>query len=327
MSEEATTRGGAFFRSARFQQWLNRRMPPANSIELNQRNIFILPTREGMYFVMMVVLMVLAAINYQNSLIFSIAFLLASLFMVSILHTFRNLSGLVVQAGPVKPAFAGEDAEFSLIVSRQGARTYEGLTMGWDVNLMHGADLLDEEESRCRLFVPTSQRGRFNPGRMLIQTTYPVGLFRSWSWVDLDLETLVYPRPVFAGEVPESLSATSEGEVVKRDGVDDFHGLRAFRAGDSLRRIAWKSYARTEELQVKEFAAFVDRRVWLDYDHFAGMDRENRLSRLCSWVLKLSAGNDEYGLRLPGIEIPPGRGPEHRERLLRELALFEVTAK
>jgi uncharacterized protein (DUF58 family) len=94
-----------------------------------------------------------------------------------------------------------------------------------------------------------------------------------------------------------------------------------------LRRIAWKSYARTEELQVKEFAAFVDRRVWLDYDHFAGMDRENRLSRLCSWVLKLSAGNDEYGLRLPGIEIPPGRGPEHRERLLRELALFEVTAK
>jgi uncharacterized protein (DUF58 family) len=41
-------------------------------------------------------------------------------------------------------------------------------------------------------------------------------------------------------------------------------------------------------------------------------------------VLKLDTGNDEYGLRLPGVEIAPGRGPEHREEMLKTLALFEV---
>jgi uncharacterized protein (DUF58 family) len=56
------------------------------------------------------------------------------------------------------------------------------------------------------------------------------------------------------------------------------------------------------------------------------MDREARLSRLCYWVLQVDAGNDEYGLRLPGIEIAPNRGPQHREEVLKILALFEVDA-
>lgn len=299
-------------------------MPPANSIELHQGNIFILPTREGLYFTILVVLMVMAGINYQNSLIFMLAFLLASMFMVGILHTFRNLSGLVLQAGATRAAFAGEDAEFNVNVSRQGERTYEGIVVGWDAELMQGVDLIDEEEVRIKLFVPAKRRGRMNPGRLLIQTHYPLGLFRAWSWIDLDMETIVYPRPIFAGEIPDSLSNTNEGEVVKREGVDDFHGLREYRDGDPVRHIAWKSYARTEELQVKEFAAFVDRRVWLNFDTFPGMDRENRLSRLCFWVLKEAGSNDEFGLRLPGVEIAPDRGNDHRDRLLRELALFEV---
>lgn len=312
------------WQSERFRSWLNRRLPPANSIELHQGNVFILPTREGIYFMVLVVLMVIAAINYQNSLIFLIAFLLFSLFMVSILHTFRNLSGLLLQAGASRPAFAGEDAEFDVVVSRDGDREYEGLRIGWDREMLADVDLIEVREARVRLFVPTVTRGRFNPGRLLVETNYPVGLFRAWSWVDLDMDTVVYPRPLFAGDIPDANTSRADGEAVRRDGVDDFYGLREFSAGDSVRHVAWKSYARTEEMQVKEFAALVDRRVWLDWSSLEGLDRETRLSRLCYWVLKLAATSDDYGLRLPGVEIEPASGAEHRERLLRELALFEV---
>lgn len=312
------------WRAELFQNWLDRRVPPENSIRLSQRNVFILPTREGFFFAGVMMLMVLAAVNYQNSLIFALAFLLASLFMVSILHTFRNLSGLVIRARTSRPAFAGEDAEFEIVVSRHGKRTHEALVLGWDASMMQGVDLIDESEVNVRLFVPTRRRGRFKPGRMLVETRYPVGLFRAWSWVDLDMSTLVYPRPIPAGEIPDAITTSQEGESVKRDGADDFHGLRDYRDGDPLRHVAWKGYARTGDLQVKEFAAFVDRRVWLDWQWLGAMDRENRLSRLCFWVLQLSRGTDEYGLRLPGVEISPGQGPEHREQVLRELALFEA---
>jgi uncharacterized protein (DUF58 family) len=323
---ETTITGNKLFRSPRFQRWLNRRMPPANSVELHQGNIFILPSREGLYFTIMIAVMVIAGVNYQNSLIFMLAFTLLSVFMLGILHTFRNLSGIMIQAGISRPAFAGEDAEFNIIVQRDGARTYEGLVVGWDPDLMQGVDLISDEEVRVKLYVPARQRGRMNPGRMRIETNYPLGLFRAWSWVDLDMSTVVYPRPVFAGAIPESAANTGEGEMLSREGVDDFHGLRDFQVGDPVRHIAWKSYARTEELQVKEYSAFVDRRVWLDWNHFGGMDRESRLSRLCYWVLMAAKGSDEYGLRLPGIDIAPDRGQAHKERCLKELALFEARA-
>lgn len=312
-------------RSERFNRWLDRRLPPANAITLNQRNIFILPTRQGIYFIMLVVAMVLAGINYQNSLVFALAFLLGSLFMVAMIHTFRNLSGLTLVAGAARPAFAGEEAEFTIVLKRLGDRTYESIELGWNTDLPAIANLTLEQEARVKAFVVAKKRGRLNPGRFLVETYYPLGLFRAWSWVDLNMSTLVYPRPIAGGERPSSTSTSQEeGELVLKDGAEDFYGFREYQPGDPIRHIAWRAYARSETLMTKQFAAYADRRIWLDWNYFEGMDREARLSRLCHWVLVLNAGNDEYGLRLPGLEIQPGRGESHREDVLKALALFEV---
>jgi uncharacterized protein (DUF58 family) len=326
MASSASKAGSVIWQSPRFQRWLNKRMPPSSAITLDLKTIFILPTGEGVLFVFLIVFMILAGINYQNSLIFGLAFLLVSLFMVSILHTYRNLSGLTILAGSTLPAFAGEDAEFTVILGRFGVRTYEALLLGWNPELLQGADLLEEQEVKVKLFVETKKRGRMNPGRMLIQTYYPVGLFRSWSWVDLDMTSMVYPMPIPAGDIPTATATSSEGDLIHREGVDDFYGLKEYQQGDPLKQVAWKSYARTEELLTKQFATFADRRVWIEWESFPGMDREARLSRLCYWVLQVDAGNDEYGLRLPGVEIAPNRGPQHREEVLKTLALFEVDA-
>ncbi len=311
-------------RTERFNRWLNARMPPANSVSLDQRKIFILPTRQGIYFVFLICAMVIAGINYQNSLIFALAFLLFSLFMVGMLHTYRNLSGLTLVAGTSYPAFAGEEAEFTTVLKRRGDRTYESLHLGWNRELTSRAELVQETEVRIRSFVSADKRGRLNPGRIMVQTFYPLGLFRSWSWVDLDMSTIVYPRPIAGGEVPsDKTTSDKEGELVLRDGAEDFYGLREYQPGDSTRHIAWKAYARSETLMTKQYAAYADRRVWLEWDYFAGMDKERRLSHLCYWVLTLHSVNDEYGLRLPGVAIEPGRGESHRDRVLRALALFE----
>ncbi len=315
----------SLFESARFKAWLDQRMPPAHTITLNQKRIFILPTREGLYFIIVVLFMLLAGINYQNSLIFAIAFLLFSLFMVGMLHTYRNLSGLTLLAGPVRPAFAGEDAEFQVILQRHGARVYEALQLGWNKDLLEEVDLLEKEEVRVKLYVPTSRRGILNPGRLLVQTYYPLGLFRSWTWQDLDVSTVIYPRPIPAGDLPPSETLGEEGELVEREGADDFYGMRAYSPGDPLKHIAWKSFARSDNLLVKQFASHVDRRVWIDWEYLPGMDREARLSRLCYWVIKYARGQDEYGLRLPGVELAPGRGDQHRDEMLKTLALFELS--
>lgn len=170
---DSVTTSNAFWRSNGFQKWLSRRLPPSNTVNLNQKNIFILPTRQGVYFALLIFFMVLAGVNYQNSLIYGLAFLLSSLFMVSILHTFRNLSGLTLSAGKSDMVFAGEDAEFEVILSRNGRRTYEAIVLGWDADLMANADLLEKREVTVKLFVKTKTRGVLNPGRLMVQTVYP----------------------------------------------------------------------------------------------------------------------------------------------------------
>jgi uncharacterized protein (DUF58 family) len=52
------------------------------------------------------------------------------------------------------------------------------------------------------------------------------------------------------------------------------------------------------------------------------MYTEERLSRLARWVLLAEEGGLRYGLKLPGVEVPLGDGFAHRERCLKELALF-----
>ena len=305
-----------------FQNWLDKRMPPTNSVALNLRNVFILPTREGVYFSILIIFMLLAGINYQNSLVLALAFLLFSMLMISILHTYRNLSGLTLRSAGSKPAFAGDDAGFDVNLIRSGARTFEALQLGWHRHKTTGADLIDDQQLIVNLYLPTQKRGLLNPGRLLIQSCYPVGLFRAWSWVDLDMKAVVYPRPIVAGPVPGATSNIGEGDALQRDGVDDFYGFRNYQHGDSLRHVAWKNYARSDELLLKEFAAYVDRRIWLDWEYLSGEPAEVRLGKLCFWIVQLASGPDEYGLRLPGLEIEPAKGLEHRNKLLLELAVF-----
>ena len=81
----------------RWRHWLNRRIPPARAVQLNQRRIFILPTPRGLAFSVVLLLMLLAGINYQNSLAYGLTFLLLSVFHTAMLHTYRNLSGLMIK--------------------------------------------------------------------------------------------------------------------------------------------------------------------------------------------------------------------------------------
>ena len=312
--------------SGGWNRWLKRRLPPHRCVTLGRANVFILPSKAGFSFLLVLLLLWLMATNYESNLVFALTFLLTSLFVVSILYTYSNLAGIRVTAIRSKPAFVGEDAEFELLVERENNRTYENLLLGWKGMPPQIVNLIDTAQQRVTLYLKADARGWLNPGRLSVQTYYPLGLLRAWTWLDMDMRSLIYPKPLHAGAIPLALEGTGEGDRLSRGGTEDFYGLREYQTGESLRHVAWKQYARGRGLFTKEYAASLDRRIWLDWDYLAGIDREGRLSRLCYWVLKAAQSNDEYGLRLPGIEIPPGRGEQHRDQLLTRLALFEINS-
>ncbi|MEH6589749.1 MAG: DUF58 domain-containing protein [Halioglobus sp.] len=268
--------------------------------------------------------MLLTGINYQNNMTFALTFLLATLFVVGVLHTYANLSGLVIRAGHAKPAFPGQQSEFEVLLERNKKRQHVSLRIKWPGSDEAVVSLIDDSSIRVRLHAPVAERGWFSPGRLLLESTYPLGLLRCWTWLDLDLYALVYPRPLVS-DTPAGLATDRpDGAAIVVQGNDDFVGFRSYRRGDSLRQVHWKGLARGQSLQTKQYSAYADRSVWLDWEMFSGLGMEQRLSHLCYWVLSFESAGEEYGLRLPGLEIDPGLGDVHREKVLRALALHGV---
>jgi len=308
----------------RFEEWVNRRIPPARSVTLDQKRIFIFPSRTGLFFGLCLLVMLITAINYQNNMSFALTFLLATLFVVGILHTYANLAGLTIRAMRATPVFPGQLSEFALQIERSDQREHYALHLRWPESSASVVNLVEQDRVEVHLRTSVGQRGWYSPGRLLIESTYPLGLLRCWTWIDLDLFALVYPQPLATADLPGVASDQPDGASVPVAGSDDFYGFREYRYGDSMRQIYWKGLARGQVVQTKQYAAYANRSVWLDWDMFPGLGTERRLSHLCYWVLEFERRDEEYGLRLPGVVLPPGLGERHRDRVLQALALHGV---
>jgi uncharacterized protein (DUF58 family) len=318
----------AFAPIANFRQavsdWIFRATTPETPpVTLVQRRIFILPTRQGYFFAFTVLVLLMASINYALSLGFTLTFLLASMAGVAMLHTWRNLAHLKLRPGRCEPVFAGEMAHFNVSVETP-SQTRFSIAMKRRDDEPAYVDVGAAEPASVSLAVNAMRRGVLQCGRIEVFTRYPVGFFHAWSYVDFGLTVLVYPRPDALAGAPPSQSRSAAEEGIPIPGDEEFNMLRAYRAGDTARQIAWKALAREQGLLTKEFNATASSELWLDWDDARAGDLEARLSILCHWVLQAENFGQSYGLRLPGREIAPSRGEGHRARCLEALALFEA---
>lgn len=303
--------------------WMARRLKPRSEISLNRKNIYVLPTRNGLLFLLAAGLVFIAAINYAVSLAYGLAFMMVSLFILAILYTFNNLNQLCLARQSTAPVYCGEQIAFNVELRRLPNRAHEALEFTFRDGTSSHADLFAVDRDRVQVFTTATRRGDFRAPLLRVSTSFPLGLCRAWSVLDLGLHCLVYPKPVpFAMEQFTSGNGGGDDSELVQEGSEDFYGLRDYVPGDPLKQVAWKNLARGQGMHVKQFVDYVDSRIWLDWDMFYGFGTEERLSRLCYCVLKLSATGSPFGLKLPGVEIAPDSGARHRNRLLRTLALF-----
>jgi len=266
--------------------------------------------------------MLLTAINYQNSLIYGLTFWLVSLGHGTIWLTFRNLSGLEMSAGKVEPCYAGESLQLPVNVS--SAKHWSvAITVGYPGETEQDFTLSPGESLNVAIARQTRKRGRLPLRRIRIETEYPFGLFRAWSWVALDFDVVVYPKPEYTSvHLSVGDGDELEGSTLALIGQDDISGIREYGRGDSLNQISWKHTARSGS--PKSFEREQEQGVMcqLDWGSLTGLEPEVRLSRLASWVDQAEALGWRYGLSIPGVEIPAGTGNEHRHRCLTALAVW-----
>jgi len=293
-------------------------------LTLVYRQIFILPTVFGTGFALMLVMTALGGLNFNNNLALLLVFITGAAAQLTTHIAYRNLVGLEIQAVSAEPVFAGETACFKLHLANPTERPRYSLAGSLAIN-QHGdcIDLPAGSQCAMRLAMPTKARGWLNVPPLRLETRYPLGLFRAWSWLFPTARCLVYPQP--ARDVPPlpTIGDGDRGEARKGDG-DQVSGLRNYRPGDSLKHIAWRTSARHDQLYSRELESPRDAACVLDFRTLDGMSTEQRLSVLTAWVLRAEHRQLVYSLVLPDRRVEPSSGAAQRAACLEALALFAL---
>lgn len=291
---------------------------------LSGRRIYIVPTSLGIAFGLMLFAMFLGAMNYANNLALGLTFLLGGLGLTAMHHCHRNLAGLRIRSAASSPVFAGQRARFRIALENPSRAPRHELTLANDHGIETPARIDPHERAIFELELPAPHRGVLALEYFEVTSRWPFGLFRAWAYLHMDLRCIVYPRPGEHGLPPPPLHTDTGGAQDAGRGDEEFAGMRAFHAGDSPRRIAWKVYAKEQGLQVKLYAGMAVTSHEFSWDSLPGLGVEARLSQLCRWIEDAYAAGRAFGLRLPGLEIAPNVGPAHRQRCLTALALFQL---
>ena len=307
---------------ARFlQRAFRARAEDALPIRVRHQRIYVLPTLRGLAFLASLGLMLLASVNYALSLGYALSFLLTGLFSATLLHTYRNLAGLEVLAARPGTAFAGEPLAFEIDLAERDGRARTGLRIAPRDGTAATVSLEPDGRARAEVAVPTTRRGPRPLGRLALSSDWPLGLWRTWSYVHAPVEGLVWPAPETdppalpvggAGEGAGARAAVEEGDVA---------GLRAYEVGDPPSRVAWKSAARGTGLRVRLFDALgTSEEVTLSLEAAGGHGLEARVSRLAAWTLEAERRGVDYALELPELRLGPDRGEARRRVALDALA-------
>ncbi|MDH5327265.1 MAG: DUF58 domain-containing protein [Gammaproteobacteria bacterium] len=310
---------------------------------LGMRTIYVLPTKQGILFAMLLGVMLSGSINYSNSLGFVLTFLLAGLATVSIFHTHKNLYGLRVSVRPIADVHTGERTWIPVVIENDAAgkrnlkiqvstrtpsisfrRWYNMLFSRPQTNpAPHSVRVDAEANAFTTAAVPVTalKRGKQQVDELKLSSTFPLGLFVAWSRIPVYHTFIVYPAPAARCPFPQQPVYTKQSGDKGR-GSDDFAGFRNYNRGDHPGHIYWKAAARNQNLVIKQFGGDRSDELWLNWYTLDAMETEQRLSLLTRWVIDAEQQGLGYGLQLPHLSLEPGNGGAHKARCLKALALL-----
>ncbi|RYX89606.1 MAG: DUF58 domain-containing protein [Comamonadaceae bacterium] len=316
------------FARKRFQSWWQSRLPLTDTTTLTQRNVYILPTRPGFMLGATLLILLVASINYQLNLGYLLTFMLAGSAVIGMHVCHGTLRGISLHLNAPDPQFMGANTPLQVTITseRKSPRYGIGLAV-LHTNHWSWTNVPAQGSASVQVAFRPDRRGLHTVPALTAETRFPLGTFRVWTVWRPAAQVLVYPAPEpFAPPLPPGEPRAGGAVAVQAQNTGEFDGVRGYRRGDPMKLVVWKQVAKaiargSDELVSRDTQQSQRYELWLDFASCGHIDTEHKLSRLCAWVLSADKQAIDYGLRLPALEVRPGRGEAHRKRCLEALAL------
>ncbi len=243
-------------------------------------------TRDGIIYLAAIFVLILAAVNTGNNLLFLILACLLAGILVSGVLSRTVLSGIEVKFDLPEHIFAEQPvlAEIELRNEKQAWPSFSLRVVGEGKEKDAEAEVLTRpvffpyiprlSAARQKVELRFPRRGVYRQDAFGIRTRFPFGFFEKTRRVESAVEIVVYPRVAPTDQFYEILPLLS-GEMASqfRGRGHELHSLRDYQPTDSARFVDWKVTAKSGRLMVREFTREDERRVMLVLDPFIGTPR------------------------------------------------------
>ncbi len=289
-------------------------------------------SREGKRFYLATFLIVIAALNTGNNLIYLILAMMLSIFLLSILILKINMSGLVLKVFQREHIFANNPSnlEITLTNNKRGISSYSiNISIpGKSIERLYFEEISPHGEMTKPAPVIYKKRGLYGYGKFFIESSFPFIFLKRKITCRVEDSVLVYPeiRNVDA-IIPDLIFDKYDSLISGSRKGDEFSMIREFRYGDDWRRIHWKASAKTAQFMTKEYTAEEPKKATIILDNLLPED-ESSFEKSVSLAASLSARflKEEFFVRLVTCKklIPFGNGRDHFFKILDVLALIKA---
>lgn len=311
------------------------RVPRSDHIRLGLKNVYIFFSRQGFLFAMLLFLTFILGVNYANNLVLGLFFYLFGIWLVGVFYTFVQVSSLEVRLVETQLAPADSLSWVTLEISTRSGKPSRQIRLRFDDKHFDG--ISDEEDGQrtliltavgspmlIKLPVYAPKRGMMTLPRLVIESTYPLGVMKAWAYAYFDSLAPIYPKPKpFVWQDADQRTASqdnAEYSPFMTVGQDDFDKLDEYQQGESLARVSWTHFARGAGMLTKHFADPIGGQTRLAYADMPSANHEHKLSQLCFALLQLQETKQPFVLVLANGTSVTGVGDEFVRSCLTLLA-------
>ncbi len=286
------------------------------------KKTYIKVKKSGYIFMVISVLLGIAAVNTGNNLLYMVVSFMLSFMLVSGFIARYNLRNLNVKLIPPADIYAEGSTKFRLIM--ENGKRFPSFLIRVSIPSVKGKALFlyIGKKSEDEIVLKFPQRGYYEKLNVLLLSDFPVGMFERGKSTEMEVNVLVFPKLLRTDTY-----IYNDGNV-RRDKLGDFEG-RGFEdikdlkpyAGEPAKYIHWKISAKRDELIVREMEGDNNKPIIIEVEKIRG-NLEERISK-CAYLVEyfIRTGNP-VGLKYGNVYIEPALGENHRRKILYQLAIM-----
>ena len=291
-------------------------------MKLNSKRTYIIPTGLGFTFSFVTFLSFIIALTFGHPFSYFITFFSLSIIIVCAFETNSAIFRLKSFYFSDEFIECGSETDISFEISRHELKGVKGFNTRVEGQKTLKHSILSKKNTRVRATISKEKCGVFKSPRISIHTTYPLGLFKSWKYIEPSNSVIVYPSRVEKLDFQSRTNVLRGAENTVKENTqtkEEFLDHRVFRDTDSWKHIDWKAYARGRGLLTKNFSGNESSVMTLEVTSHSKLEYLGVITNELFNNYELSI---KTIFMLDGEIVSEGSSPQHLHKCLRLLSLL-----